>query len=241
MWQFPHCLGALDGRHIEFRPPRSAGSYYYNYKGTNSIVLLGLVDANYRFIYANIGVNGRISDGGVFGQSKLSEAIRNNSLNFPPAQALAGQDKTTPYVIVADDAFPLSTHIMKPYPERNLTHDSRIYNYRLSRARRIVENAFGILANRFRLLLNPIALSVHKVELLTKTCVVLHNFLATENNKLYTELGDENLQQLCTIGTQSGNRSTDMSREIRNNFKEFFNSPYGKVPWQERSIQNFNY
>ncbi|KAK4877281.1 hypothetical protein RN001_009787 [Aquatica leii] len=66
MWQFPHCIGALDGRHITFRAPISCGSYYYNYKGCNSIVLLGLADAHYKFIYVNIGVNGRISDGGVF-------------------------------------------------------------------------------------------------------------------------------------------------------------------------------
>ncbi|CAH1981280.1 unnamed protein product [Acanthoscelides obtectus] len=62
-WNFPNCLGALDGRHIAFSPPTSAGSYYHNYKGTDSMVLLALVDANYKFIYVNIGVNGRISDG----------------------------------------------------------------------------------------------------------------------------------------------------------------------------------
>ncbi|VEN43469.1 unnamed protein product, partial [Callosobruchus maculatus] len=58
-WNFPNCIGALDGRHIISSPPISAGSYYHNYKWTSSIVLLGLVDANYRFIYINVGVNGR--------------------------------------------------------------------------------------------------------------------------------------------------------------------------------------
>mgnify|MGYP005984118437 CR=1 FL=1 len=65
--------------------PISHGSYYYNYKGSNSIVLLGLTDAHYRFIYVNIGigVNGRISDGGIFHNTKLSEALDNNSINLP--------------------------------------------------------------------------------------------------------------------------------------------------------------
>lgn len=90
MWNFPHCVGALDGRHIHFRAPISDGSYYYNYKGYNSIVLLGMVDAKYKFTYVNMGVNGRISDGGVFRGSKLCQALSNNSLNFPPPECLPG-------------------------------------------------------------------------------------------------------------------------------------------------------
>jgi hypothetical protein len=126
-------------------------------------VLLGLVDAKYRFTYANVGVNGRISDGGVFAQSKLAEAMNLKSLNCPQASPLPGQTTNTPYVIVADDAFPLSEYLMKPFPDRNLSDDKRIFNYRLSRARRVVENAFGILANRFRVLLNPISLAVEEL------------------------------------------------------------------------------
>lgn len=75
MWQFPHCIGALDGRHITFTPPVSSGSYFYNYIGEYSIVLLALVDAKYKFTYVNIGVIGRISDGGVFNNSRLWRAI----------------------------------------------------------------------------------------------------------------------------------------------------------------------
>lgn len=99
-----------------FRAPASAGSYYYNYKDTNSIVLLlGLVDARYCFTYVNIGMNGRISDDGVFRNSKLSEAIYNNVLNFPEPELLPGLTEKLPYVVVADDAFPLSKHLLKPY------------------------------------------------------------------------------------------------------------------------------
>lgn len=239
IWQFPHCLGALDGRHITLRVPISDGAYYHNFKGTNSIVLLGLVDAKYRFIYVNIGVNGRISDGGVFHQSSLCKAISENSINFPQAEPIVGQ--SLPYVIVADEAFSLSPNLMKPYSRRDLSHDRKVFNYRLSRARRVVENAFGILANRFRVLLTPINLSVDKTEVIALCCVILHNYLTTLNATAYATPDEEEYQQLPQIGQQRGNRSSNVAREIRDMFKDFFNSSEGSLSWQENSIASYNY
>ena len=149
----------MDGKHIAIKQPKNSGSYYFNYKGTFSIVLLALVDADYKFIYVDVGCNGRISDGGVYRNSSLSQAIDRNLLRIPPARVLDDARTTLPYVIVADDAFALKTNLMKPYPFRGLSREHRIFNYRLSRERRIVENAFGILANRFRVFLSPMLLS----------------------------------------------------------------------------------
>nr|CAI5821160.1 unnamed protein product [Callosobruchus analis] len=201
-WNFPHCIGALDDRHITFSAPISSGSFYHNYKGTDSIVLLGLVDAHYRFIYINVGVNGRVSDG-------------------------------------ADEAFPLLANLLKPYPQRMSSYENRIFNYRLSRARRLVECGFGILANRWRVLLNKIHLGPEKVELITLTCVVLHNYLATENLR-YTEGVDEFDMTLNQIVQQVGNHSSTSSREIREEFKNYFMSDIGSVPWQASAIQGGN-
>ena len=101
-------------------------------------------------MYVDIGCNGRVSDGGVFQESSLNLALVNETLDIPPAEPLLGCSTPIPYTIVADDAFPLKDYIQKPYRQMGLTTKKRIYNYRLSRARRVVENAFGILAHHFR-------------------------------------------------------------------------------------------
>lgn len=71
MWDFSHCLGAMDGKHVMLQALIHSGSDFYNYKSTFSIVLFAVVDARYNFIYADIGCQDRISDGGVFKNCKL--------------------------------------------------------------------------------------------------------------------------------------------------------------------------
>ena len=112
------------------------------------MVLLGVVDFNYKFIYASVGANGATCDAQVFFYSNLYRAIVRNDIGLPPREKLPGEDTPVPYFFVGDDAFALKEWMMKPFPFRGLTREQRIFNYRLSRARRVVENAFGILANR---------------------------------------------------------------------------------------------
>lgn len=59
-WNFPNCLGDMDGKHVEITPPPGSGSYFYNYKGYHSQVSFGVSNANYELEYFNFGVNGQV-------------------------------------------------------------------------------------------------------------------------------------------------------------------------------------
>ena len=91
-------------------------------------MLLALVDADYKFLYVDIGCNGRVSDGGVFKNSSLYAALENNTLHLPNRKALPGQSQPMPYTIVADDAFPLKDYLLKPYSLSGLTIQNRVFN-----------------------------------------------------------------------------------------------------------------
>lgn len=250
LWNVPNCIGSMDGRHIEFKAPLKDGSIYYNYKGTNSIVLLAVVNALYQFIYVNVGVNGRVSDGGVFRDSDFAQLLNNsqNPLNIPQDNPLPGTAVSVPYVLLADNAFPLQKHILKPYSLRNLTYDERIFNYRLSRGRRVVENSFGILANRFRVLLSTMYLPVDTVQIVTLACCALHNYLSRENGTyLHGTLDVENVEhhtitpgewrnnaQLCDLQIINI-RPNRNAINVRDEFKRYFNT-VGAVEWQEHMI-----
>lgn len=99
---------------------------------------MGIANARYMFTYIDVGALGRVSDGGVFGRTPFFKSLTDGNLDLPAPDTLPGRNKPIPYLLVGDDAFALSNNLMKPYSKKNLTGLERIFNYRLSRARRIV-------------------------------------------------------------------------------------------------------
>jgi len=83
MWHFPNCIGAIDGKHINIECPINSGSTFFNYKGSHSVVLLALVDADYKFIAVDVGSYGRNSDGGFFSKSIIGKRLSSNTFNVP--------------------------------------------------------------------------------------------------------------------------------------------------------------
>ncbi|KAH7959136.1 hypothetical protein HPB49_008648 [Dermacentor silvarum] len=126
-------------------------------EGTYSIVLMAVVDSQLRFVCVDVGAYGSQSDGGVFKASKIGKLLSQGALNLPPPQLLPLSTAVAPYVFVGDEAFQLRPDFLRPYPGRCLEEDLLLFNYRLSRAR-CVENAFGVLASRFRIFHRPMNL-----------------------------------------------------------------------------------
>ncbi|KAB0805420.1 hypothetical protein PPYR_02390 [Photinus pyralis] len=125
-WNFDHCMGAIDGKHIQIKAPPKSGSSYFNYKKTFSIVLLAVVDADYRFLMIDVGSKGRFSDGGIFSSSFIGRRLR-QGINLPEDEPLYASGSAMPYVVVGDEAFPLLKHLMRPYPGRNLAIEEGIF------------------------------------------------------------------------------------------------------------------
>ncbi len=125
-WQYHHCLEAIDGKHVAIRKPMNGGSYYYNYKNFQSIVLMALVDGDYKFTWVEVGANGPSSDAQIFEDCGLKQAIDQYFIGFPPPDNLPDDNRYTPYFFVGDDAFPLRTYMMEPYGRLGLEVPERI-------------------------------------------------------------------------------------------------------------------
>lgn len=239
IWQFPHTVGALDGKHIRIKKPDNEGSMFYNYKGFHSIVLLALVDAHCRFIFIDVGCNGRASDAGVFQNSYLNNCIKDKSINLPENDALPMTNASCPYFIISDDAFALDLHLMKPYSRSGyLTQEQKIFNYRICRARMVVEVAFGRLAGRFRIFHRPIEVKLNTVDWIVKTSCVLHNFLSKEMTKtrvIDTLQSEETPFTFMDISEQNNERPYRFACRIRDTLAQYLISS-GNVPFQWNKI-----
>lgn len=172
-------------------------------------------------------------------------------MNLPSPRPLPGKNKDIPFVILADEAFALTNNVMKPYSGvHKIGSKERVFNYRLSRARRTVENAFGISSAVFRVLRKPLLLEPEKAELVIMAIVYLHNFLRKSKSSriIYTPPGtfdseidgqviqgswrqvDTSLSSLHNI-RNIPRRSPNNAQEVREEYANYFLTN-GNLPWQ---------
>ncbi|XP_026089741.1 protein ALP1-like [Carassius auratus] len=249
-WQFPHCLGALGGKQIHIQPPAKSGCFDNNNKGRFSVTVMAAVDANYKFIYASVQTQDKVSDAGLFTHSDLCKAMNQGLLNFPPPELLPNSDITMPYMFVGDEECPLRPDLMTPYPNEQMDHSQWVLNYRLSRARRVAENAFSILANRLRVFRRTIFLEPEKVVKITIASLCIHNFLHKSRSVAHTPPdfadGDQSIIETtcrnygngsCQTVEQRRKPNVSVTAEMQRNLLcEYFVSPAGFIPSQEEHI-----
>ncbi|KAG7462407.1 hypothetical protein MATL_G00184510 [Megalops atlanticus] len=231
----PTVLGPSMGN-VVIRAPDNSGSLFHIYKGTFSVVLLAVVDAQYCFQVVDVGSYGRTSNGGVLANSTFGQALRDGTLGLPQDALLPGAEHLgpQPHVFVADEAFPLCQDLMRPFPGPNLSGRHRVFNYRLSRAKLIVENTFGILTAQWHMCRRVIGISPANVDTCVKATCVLHNFLrrtasTTRAPVPSAEDGEAvGLQEVTRVGS---NNSTREAIHVRETFVLYFSAERA-VPWQ---------
>ncbi|XP_064475393.1 uncharacterized protein LOC135389258 [Ornithodoros turicata] len=155
---FPQALGALDGCHFAVSPPNKNAVDYHSYKGW--------------FRYINVGSPGRYHDAHVYARSRFRELVDSNSFLLP---ASVIEVVPVPPIILCDQAFPLTPNPMKPYPTAVAETPEALFNYNLSKSWRIVENAFGRVKARFRLIMKRLECTLPNAKQAIRAACILHN------------------------------------------------------------------
>lgn len=217
---------------------------YFNYKKYFSIVLQAVADSNLKFTFVDVGGYGKQGDAGTFESSTLNAFLKNPK-NFPEDRTIPGIKYRVPYLFLADDAYPLRRNILKPHSKVPVTPEQNIFNGRLSRARRCVECAFGVLANKWRLLLRDIETSDRVATVIVKCLTVLHNIIIDrdgidrvllEKVAEKIERNDDERKQRLSLGRKYNRCSCDASK-LRDAFTEYFVTEAGSVAWQNRYLK----
>lgn len=228
---FPNCIGAVDGKHIRIIKPTKSGSLFYNYKHFFSVLLLAVCDANYCFTYIDVGAYGKFSDSTVFKNGPFWQKLQNDTLNIPKGKPLPKENIDQPYVIVGDEALPLTKNLLRPYARKNLTYKKKIFNYRLTRARRYIECTFGILSNKWRIFHRPLNVSLRLSKKIIKACCIMHNFVRVRDGFQFEDT-------LTVHGFRDSTQRIPQNSTInttRDAFANYFIGS-GKVPWQDNKI-----
>lgn len=233
----PNCVSSIDGKHVRIKAPQHSGSLFFNYKDNFSIVMLALVDADYKFVAVDAGSYGKEGDSNIYRKSMIGKKIARNYFNIPESKVLPGTNINLPHFLIGDEAFPLDKNMMKPYSRRSkLDRQKEVFNYRLCRARRVAENAFGLLSQVFRVFYTPIAIAPDTCTDLILVACCFHNLLRDGyleiNNRPYY-IRDENQNPTDNMIDLAATTSTVHDGiNVRNQFKLFFNSQIGQVSWQ---------
>lgn len=193
-------------------------------------------------------------------ESQIGRHLINNTLNLPPPRSIVENGPQLPFIFVGDEAFALTPFMMRPYPRvNNLNLQQKVFNYRLSRARRIVECAFGILTARWRIFRRPLSTNIDNTIAIVKATVCLHNFLiqkdlaVSTNKRQYMFSSPSEHVNVCSNSTfqishynntlhfnniERNNVIIQRATNIRDAFTEFFCTAGAIEQQWEKALHN---
>jgi len=220
------CVGSIDGCHIPITPPALNHTDYYNRKGWYSVVLQGIVDSNYLFRDVCVGWPGSVHDARVFSNSGIFTKL--TSEKVLDCNYLRIQDKNISLFLIGDSAYPLKTFLMKPFAFNTaLTNQQKVFNYNLSKARIVVENAFGRLKARWRRLTKRNEMNVSNVPHIVTACCVLHNICEIFGDAIpdgwVDATSNDSLEQPSTIASP-GERPENDAKTVRQILVDYYNN-----------------
>lgn len=224
-WGFPQCVGAIDGTHIPIISPTENALDYFNRKGHHSVVMQALVSCDYTFMDIYVGWPGSVHDARVLTNSKLFQEAEAGTLLPNTTKSINGMD--VPLLILGDPAYPMLPWLMKPYTDTGrLTAKQLRFNYRLSRARMVVECAFGRLKGRWRSLLKRNDTNVKFLPKYIAACCVLHNICemhrdAFNDEWMIQQSANENAPTANTQTTGVSNSAVE-AHTIREALSDYF-------------------
>ena len=204
---FPQCAGVIDGSHIPIISPSECPADYHNRKGWHSIILQGTVNHLGQFIDINVGWPGRVHDARVFSNSTLFKRGQNGTLFPCLPRTISG--KSVPILLLGDPAYPLLPWLMKAFPDTGrLSQQQKTFNYRLSRARVVVEHAYGRLKGRWRCLLKRNDIFINDVPVLVAACCTLHNICEIRGDQFIDDWMLENSDHSDSNSSSSSSNSS---------------------------------
>lgn len=219
---FPNCIGGVGCKSIRVMKPHKKDFF----------IVKAVVDCEYQFV--NVDIFDSCSDSNA-ATSLYDSTLLKEIIKLPETILLPHDGNSfVPYVIVADEGFGLQPNVMRPYCGRTLTVEKRVFNYRLNRARKCVDNAFAILSSKFKIFHRPLNVSSDLATKIIHTCCILHNFVKERDGSAFDDT-------LTVTGFQDfkssvHNRGTPHALDVRQKFTKYFMSDKGSLPWQMNII-----
>ena len=217
----PQCAGSIDGSHVPVTPPSMNHTDYYNRKGWYSMLVQAVVDHEFLFRNLCIGWPGSVHDARVLANSSVFKKISNGQLLVGNSAQVQGRP-LRPFII-GGSAYPLLLWLIKPFSfSSSLSSDQKLFNYRISRARVVVEIAFGRLKAQWRRLSKQINMNIDSAPHIIAACCVLHNVCQVHKDSF----NDEWLQELDTCAQPScvsnATASVTGGKEVREILMDYF-------------------